>query len=230
MTREMVKWLVILNSFFVTQLSAQTKEMTVIVDTLVFQFGQDYKLKLRVGNQGFLNSGEDFDSTQFLTFKTFPNYTNKIKLDHDSSIIEIPIDKNGSHIKLKNFYKLQLDTLTISKLTIFEIKEADSTLTATYFYKKINGQLAEKPYKTKFDKSGNFYMTPQENLSLVINGVEYKTGLTIASTETEVMHGHDYKPRQYLDKNGNYKKRLTYIHIDQRKYSYFWIGEIEFKE
>jgi hypothetical protein len=226
----MVKWLVILTSFFVTQLSAQTKELTIIIDTLIFQFGQEDKLKLRVGKQGFLNYGEDFDSTQFLTFKTFPNYTNKIKLDHDSSIIEIPIDKNGSHIKLKNFYKVQQDTLIISKLTIFETKAADSTFTATYFYKKINGQLAEKPYKAKFEKSGNYYIPPRENISLVINGVEYKSRLTIASTDMEVMHGHGYKPRKFLDKNGDYKKRLTYIYIDQRKYLYFWTGEMEFKE
>lgn len=226
----MVKWLAIFTFFFVTQLNAQTKELTIIIDTLVFKFGQEDKLNLRVGKQGFLNFGEDFDSTQFLTLKTFPNYTNKIKLDHDSSTIEIPIDKNGSHIKLKNFYRIKQDTLTITKLTIFETKAADSTFIVTYFYKKINGQLAEKPYKTKFDKSGNYYIPPPEKISLVINGVEYKSRLTIASTDTEVIQGHGYKPRKYLDKNGDYKKRLTYIYIDQRKYVYFWIGEMEFKE
>lgn len=226
----MVKWLVILTLFFLTQLNAQTKELTIIIDTLAFQLGQEDKLKLRVGNQGFLNFGDDFDSIQFLTFKTFPNYSNKVKLDHDSSTIEIPIDKNGSHIKLKKFYRIQQDTLTISKLTIFETKAADSTFTATYFYKKINGQLADKPYKVKFEKSGNYYIPPPKKISLEINGIEYNSGLTITRTETEVMHGHGYKPRKYLDKKGEYKKRLTYIYIDQRKYVYFWTGEIEFKE
>lgn len=226
----MVKWLVILTLLFVTQLSAQTKELTIIIDTLVFQFGQEDKLKLRVGKQGFLNFGEDFDSTQILTFKTFPNYTNKIKLDHDSSTIEIPIDKNGSHIKLKKFYRVHQDTLKITKLTIFETKAADSTFTATFVYKKINGQLADKPYKVKFEKAGNYYIPPPEKISLEINGIEYNSRLAITSTDAEVMHGHGYKPRKHLNKKGDYKKRLTYIYIDQRKYVYFWTGEIEFKE
>jgi hypothetical protein len=226
----MLKWLVILISLFVTQLSAQTKELTIIIDTLIFQLEPKDKLSLRVGNQGLLNLGEDFDTTQSLTLRTFPNYVNRIKLDHDSSTIEIPIDKNGSYIKLKNFYKIQQDTLTIAKLTIYETQAADSTFTATYFYKQRNGRLANKPYTVKFDTSGKHWILPPEEISLKINGIEYNSRLTIVNAGTEVMLGHGYKPRRNSDKNRNHEKRLIYFHIDQRKYVHFWTGEMEFKE
>jgi hypothetical protein len=223
----MIKWLVILTSLWLTELNAQTNTLVLKIDTLIFQMGQEEKIQLKVGNQGFLNMGENFDSTQVLSPTTYPNYTSKIELKNDSSILEIPIDKNGSHIKLKNVYNYDKDTLTINKLTIFVTKPADSTITVIYYTRKINGVLADRPYKIKVKKSGSYFIPPPSKLEMIIDGVVYKSILSLTSERHLVSHGHGYKPRKYMKKNGEDKKRITYIFVDKGTYKYYWIGEMK---
>jgi len=223
----MIKWLVILTSLWLTELNAQTKTLVLKIDTLIFQMGQEEKILLKVGNQGFFNMGEDFDSTQVLSLIDYPNFTSKIVLRNDSSIIEIPIDKNGSHIKLRNAYNYSKDTLTINKLTIFETKPADSTITVIYYTRKIKGVLADKPYKIKVKKSGSYYIPPPSTIEIMLDGMVYKSILSLTRERNLVSHGHGYKPRKYMKKNGEDKKRITYIFVDNGTYKYYWIGEMK---
>jgi hypothetical protein len=222
----MIKWLVILILFGVTELNAQTKTLILNIDTLVFQIGQEDKIQLRVGDGSFFNFTEDFDSTQVISLNNYPNFTSKILLKNDSSIIEIPIDKNGSHIKLKNAYNYNKDTLTINKLTIFETKPADSTITVVLYTRIINGVLADKPYKVKVNKSGSYFIPPPSTIEIMIDGMVYKSILSLTSERLLVSHGHGYKPRRYK-KNGDDKKRVTYICVDEGRYKYYWTGEMK---
>lgn len=223
----MTKWLLILTSLWLTELNAQTKTLVLKIDTLIFQMGQEEKIKLRVGDGSFFNFTKYFDSTQVISFDDYPNFTNKIELENDSSVIEIPIDKNGSHIKLRNAYNYNKDTMTINKLTIYETKPADSIITVILHTRRINGILENKPYKVKVRKSGSNFIPPPSTIEILIDGVVYKTTLSLTRERHLVSHGHGHKPRNYMNKNGEYKKRITHIYVDKGTYKYFWIGEMK---
>lgn len=226
----MNKWILIIGLFIASGLNAQTRELMFVIDTLVFHSEQQDTIYLRVRNQGASKWEEDVETMQVVKAHAYPNFIHPVRLKHDSVIIELPIDNNYGFIELKNCYKLIKDTLKISKLEIFETKPADSTFTIMYFWKKLDGQLAKSPYKVKVKKKGTDLIAPADTISVKINGINYRTKMTISREEVKVVRGHRYKPKKYLTKEGDYKKRLTYIHFDQRLYAYYWRGKIHFQE
>lgn len=226
----MAKWLTILTLFFVVDLQAQTKKLYFQIDTLkcTDQVETLLNFRITIGKQGFLNMGDNFDTTRILIFNNFPNYSNTIKLESDSSTIEIPIDLNGSYITLKNAYFQSSDTLIIDHLQIYSTKPLDTTYTITEYYNKINGQLDKKPYKFKKEFETNKVKSPPLSIQLIINGRIHKVNLILTKQKgSEITHGHGYKQRKYLDKNGEYKKRLTYFYINSKTIKYIWTGEID---
>lgn len=225
----MTKWIAILTLFFVVDLQAQTKTLYFQIDTLKYtdQVETILNFRLTVGKQGFLNMGDNFDTTKTLTFKNFPNYSNALKLNSDSSTIEIPIDLNGSYITLKNAYFQSPDSLIIDHWQLYSTQPMDTTYTIIEYYKKINGQLDKKPYKLKKKFESSKAKSPPLTIQLRINGITHNVNLTLTKQQgIEITHGHGYKPRKYLDKNGEYKKRLTYFYVNSETIKYIWTGEI----
>lgn len=226
----MTKWIFILTFSIAVNLQAQTKKFYVQIDTLKFadKVATILNFKLTVGKQGFLNLGENFDTTQSFYFNKYPNYINTIKLDSDSSTIEIPIDLNGSYITIKNAYFQSSDTLIIDHWQLYSTQPLDTTYTIIEYYKKINGQLDKSPYKLKRKFKSSKPKNPPLTMQLRINGRIYNVNLTLTKQQgIEITHGHVYKPRKHLDKNGEYKKRLTYFYVNSETIKYIWTGEID---
>jgi hypothetical protein len=223
----MTKWITILTLFFVVDLQAQTKKLYFKIDTLKYADYIETILNFRpyIHNQSFLFSDDDYATSRILTFKKFPNYSVAIKLESDSSTIEIPIDFSGSSIILKNVYDLNSDTLTIDLWKIYASRPIDTTYTIIEYYKKINGQLDEKPYKQKRKVKVNKAKNPPLTITLTINGKLYNVNLTLKKEPDTILHGHGYKPRKHLDKNGDFKKRLTYFYVNSLSKKYIWKGE-----
>ena len=213
-----------------TDLKAQPRTFLFQIDTLKYadKIESILNFKISVGNQGFLNLGNNFDSTQVLTFKNFPNFKNTIKLDTNSSTIKIPIDLNGSYITLRNAYFLSSETLTVDLWTLYTTRPIDTTYTIIEYYKEINGQLDKKPYKLKKKIEISKAKNPPETIQLIINGIFYNVNLTLSKEPgIKISHGHGYKPRNHFDKNGDYKKRLTYFYVNSETLKYIWTGEID---
>ena len=135
----MRNYIILLIWFYSSELSAQSKTIFFQIDSLkAFDQGESaYNFKIRVGNQGFANLGENFDSTRSIS-KSIPNFTNVIELENDSSTIEIPIDLNGSFITLKNLRSLNADTITIENWEIYNTQTLDTVYTIIEYYKKQN--------------------------------------------------------------------------------------------
>lgn len=214
--------------FSLTNLDAQTKRIYFQIDTLTSNTkGEDlFDFGIKVGNEGLLNLGVYFDSTAKLQPNQFPNFTNPIQLAYDSSTIEVPINLTGSHITIKNAHKLKSDSLIIDHWQIFPPQPIDTAYTIFVYYKKINGELADKPYKVKVKSKIKKVKSLPARLRIRINGIFYYADLKRGS-ETVITHGHGYKPRNYLKRNGDYKKRLTYIYTDGRSKTTIWTGEID---
>lgn len=208
----------------------QSKSLVLIIDTLEFQ---DYKvefLRVNVRNNGPSSWEEEVDSTKMQYSSTFPNLTVSLDLKNDRSLIEIPLDKNGSYLKVFNAYSLKKDTLTINKLIIFTTAPADSTISIIAYTHKKRGELAECAYKVKIKKRGTpAELAPPNCIPITFNNIAYQTFLTTESVNTRVLHGHGSKPRNSTRKNGSEKAKVKVINIDERTFSYPWIGQIKLK-
>lgn len=224
----MKAWIAILTFFILIDMEAQPKRIYFQIDTItsnlkvedLFYFG------ITVGKEGFLNLGVSFDSTAALKLNQFPNFSNPIQLAHDSSTIEIPINLTGSHIVLKNAYKIKSDSLIIDHWQVYPPQPIDTFHTILVYFKKINGELAEKPYKAKIISKVRKVKSLPARLRIRINGIFYIADLKRGS-ETVITHGHGYKPRKYLKRNGDYKRRLKYIYSDSRSKTTIWTGKID---
>ena len=221
----MIKYLIIFFLFGFPKFYAQPKSIVVVIDTLIFQCEADNFIKLRVSENELIKI--DFDSLQQISLTEYPNFSCNIILNNSGSVIEIPVDKNGSHLKLTNVYNFTKDTLTINKLTIFDTKLADSTFTSVIYTKKINGILAEKPYKIKVKKSGTSFLSPPQMLEFNVDGKQIDAAFRLTSERNLVFHGHGHKPKKIVKKSGKDKKRIKYIFIDKGTYKYYWISDVK---
>ena len=169
-----------------------------------------------------------YDSTQNLTLNQYPNYTSTLLLENDSSIIELPIDLNGSTISIADAYNLQSDTLRISKLILYKTQNSDTTFTLTEYYKVINGKLNEEPFRLKRKTESKREIAPPMEIELAIDQNLYKTTIIQKTcVGMDILHGHGYRPRNYIDKEGNYKKRVTYIYSNSKTIKYNWKGQLK---
>lgn len=228
----MIRYLIVYIVFLGTEIKAQTKKIFFKIDSLNYddRINQLHIFRLTVGNQGFLNLGDNFDSTKVVSFINFPNYKNLLELENESSTIQIPIDLNGSKIILKNAYFLNTDTLSIDQWTIYKTQALDTSYTIIEYCKMLNGKLADTNYKLKKIKNITKAKSPPLTIRLLINGKIHDVKLTLnKSPDLMIMHGHGYKPRNCYKKNGDYKKRVTKFHINESTYRYSWLGEIDLK-
>ncbi len=216
--------------FIAIHLTAQKRIIVIQIDT-VKSFNQDVtKLKTQVTNQGFLNLSEEFDSSQTFNLNKFPNYLNTITIKSDSSNLQLSIG-NGNYIEIINLYSSKEDTLRINKFEQYPIHTVDTTVTIIEYYKMKKGKLNKTPFKTKkqnqFDNSKE--VNPPNQITLDINGKNYLVNLFKSDSlgTTKVTHGHGYKPRKYLDKKDEYKRKLTYIYINSEVNKSIWKGIIE---
>lgn len=124
-------------------LTAQEKHLFLQIDTLEYydKLETILNFKINIGNQGFLNYGDIVDSNYVLSFNTTPNYTASFSLKNENSIIEIPIDSNGSEIHIYNSYNLKSDTIRINRLSLYETQTNDTTYTIIEHYKVTNGRI-----------------------------------------------------------------------------------------
>ena len=224
-------WLVI---FLITtlgyDLAAQPKTIHLRIDTIDYYDKVETisKFVVFISNKGSSRLANRLDSMQKLTLNPYPNYTSTLLLENDSSMIELPIDLNGSTISIADAYNLQSDTLRISKLILYKTQNSDTTFTLTEYYKVINGKLNEKPFRLKRKVESKKEIAPPMEIELAINQNLYKTTI-IQKTRVgmDILHGHEYRPRNYMDKEGYYKKRVTYIYSNSKTNKYNWKGQLK---
>lgn len=225
MTKYILFYLLLFISFHLT---AQHRTFVIQIDTIEPFNKEITELGTRVTNQGFLNFGEDFDSTQTFDLNNFPNYLNTITVQTDSSNLQLSIG-NGSYLEFANLFNLKSDTLRLSKFGQYFTKTIDTTYTIIEYYKMINGNLDKKPFKIKKKKSFSKEkeIKPPKIIIININGKDYEINMfKTSSLGYEVTQAHGYKPRKHLDKNGDYKKRLTYFYINIETDNLIWKGII----
>jgi hypothetical protein len=226
----MRKILIIIIIILSSKLYAQSKFIVVKIDTL--NYSNSYEtlsnFKLRVGNQGFLNLGDKFDTTAYISLKKYPNFKNKLVLDNKSSTIEIPIDFNGSYITIKNAYFLNADTLTINNWYIYDTKTLDSTVTFKSYYRIRKGKLVENPIKVKREMNVSKIKEPPTSVTININDIENEVKIKLNEIpEKLISNGHGYSRNKPYNKNSEYKKRLKYFHVYTIRKRYIWVGAIE---
>lgn len=185
--------------------------------------------KMLVGNQGFLNFGDAYDSTANFSFHQYPNYSNVLIIDSEQSEIHIPLDLDGSIIRLKGVYPM--DSLQINQITIYKTQSPDTSFTVISKYKKINGKLQEKPFSIKKSLSTKKLKSPPQKIHCTINGTEYCCPLLLKRSPGKLItHGHGNKPKNMFKKDGGYKKKITHIYIDRETIRYYWEGVIDLQE
>src|SRR5690349_11067776 len=83
-----------------SDLTAQPRKIFLQIDTIDYYDKHELigGFKVKVGGQGIFPFGVNFDSTQSLDISGYPNYSNNIILESDSSTIRLPVDLNGSYI------------------------------------------------------------------------------------------------------------------------------------
>jgi hypothetical protein len=208
-------------------LTAQTKKITLQIDTL-----DDYdRFQTLMNFKPWIGKEEvTIDTAKTIELHSFPNFIGTYLLENDSSEINIPVDLNGSYISLTGIYSLFSDTLRVNSLRVFKTKMLDTTFTIIEYYRKINGELEEKPYKLKKQLDVSTEKNPPKKIDLIVNGNKYILDLNRwKSPRIELFSGHGYRPRKYIDKNGDYKKKLTRLHVYSEKRSYYWTGQIRIK-
>ncbi len=221
--------LLILPSLIADSASSQSRELIVIIDTISTSFKTLIGPELQVLSDENMWIKNDIASYQTLSINGNLSCKYKISLNSENDMLAVPIDRNGSHIMIKNLFSQKKDTIQISKLEILQTIVPDSTFTTTTFTKVINGSLADTPYMVDVQESGTAYLPPPHFIYLIVNGAEYEVPMKLKSSQSEVKSGHAYKPRRHLNKKGNYKKNVTYIYFNEIKYRYYWEGEILFK-
>jgi hypothetical protein len=101
--------------------------------------------------------------------------TCKIIILDDSTTIQISLDEKGGYLELSNLFKLNSDTLRISKYIVFDRPYPDTNWTTTsYWYEEANtlGENFKNTRKFSIDKVKAKYLTPLET-KYVINGETY---------------------------------------------------------
>lgn len=210
-------------------LTAQEKHLFLQIDTLEYydKLETILNFKINIGNQGFLNYGDIVDSNYVLSFNTTPNYTASFSLKNENSIIEIPIDSNGSEIHIYNSYKLKSDTIRINRLSLYETQTNDTTYTIIEHYKVTNGQLNDRPYKVKKNFSTKKEISPPNEIEIILNDKKYMVALNKNKEKgIEFKSGHRYNKKNHLDRGGELKKRLKYFYIKVETIRYNWFGLI----
>jgi len=131
-----------------------------------------------------------------------------------------------------NLYNINTDTLRINSLIIFDTKPIDSTFTHSYYYKKIDQEIAKKRYREKSTKEGSNFapIPPPQLIEMIINGEKYETTLKLEKSGLLIVEtGTGYSKRNPFDKNGDFKRNLKYFTYEQIKVQYIWNGIINLK-
>ena len=210
---------------------AQERSVVLIIDTIIAhnQSIPLHMLEVEICDQDRKTPFfcQNFDSTAHLDLYSYPNYINTLFLQTDTSKIKLPIDDEGSFVLLQA--PENLDTIHINQLNLYNTKPPNTTYMVISKYKKINGELSDnqKPYRIKKRRKIAKTTTPPEVIIFNINGLDYSCHLQLKKQDGfSIMHGHGYRPRKYLDKNGVYKRKVTYFHVNERTIQFYWIGGV----
>jgi len=112
---------------------AQDRQILLIIDTV---YNAADSINVRVTWPDI-----DFDDLQnenrrLTVNKTYPNVMGFIGAITRNSTIELPLDKSGGSIAIKNVYKSQLDTIHLSRLTISTSCFPDSSHLVKFWYRR----------------------------------------------------------------------------------------------
>jgi hypothetical protein len=207
---------------------AKTQERTIFlrIDTIELHSENDITNYKKCG----LLFGMEYDYMDrhyHLSFSRSPAYANEIVVYGENTKLFLPIDCNNGYVSISNIYKLSSDTLRIKKLELFHTQTLDTIYNTIATYRQKNGELQSPPIRVKRRNIITKPISPPNPLVLLINEQEYKVESYLKyDGALDISDGHKRKPNNYLDKNGNYKKRIKYIHISSNRISTYWFGEI----
>ncbi|WP_052600080.1 hypothetical protein [Aureispira sp. CCB-QB1] len=209
---------------------AQSKDIVLIIDTIVFQNSNPgLSFIINIKNQGFGGFGERIE--EYVLAERRPMYYSRLKIESDSAEIEIPLNKDGSFISLKNSFYFEEDTIHIKKFIQRNSCVNDTTYMKKKYYKSINGVSDEKYYrlerKVLIDKKKRCKPPKKDSLFLTINQIKYEVKLNlIKDSLPQIISGHGYKPKKYRKTK---KGKGIYFHYHKSTLSYYEHGKIVLK-
>ncbi|MFA9214075.1 MAG: hypothetical protein ACEQSR_09570 [Candidatus Methylacidiphilales bacterium] len=160
----------IIQSIFVNYSIAQTRNIILHIDTVDYNGYQEFYIK----TQG-QNKLRPFIINSDLCLVNDIGLTCKLAIINDTSTIRISIDKKGGFLEIFNSYQLISDTLSISKIFVFDKPYLDTNwITTNYFYiqKDTLAQNFKTTRKYKIDRISKKNAKPIST-SYLINGRKY---------------------------------------------------------
>lgn len=219
--------ILILLCFYNTTIKAQEKHIFLQIDTVkLHEKKESYKNKpcqIRFGMEY-----DYMDKHYYLSYFRTPAYTNEIVVYGNTTKLFLPIDCNQGYISISNIYSIYSDTLKIKKLELFSTETLDTITNTISKYKLTNGKLESYPKNIKKKVTINEPISPPNPIKLIINEEEYYVDIFLIDDGVMIVsNGHTKKPKNHLNKKGNYKKRTKHINFSiDRKYTY-WFGELK---
>lgn len=223
----MTKWFLLLFLFSSFCLSAQSKKIVVVVDTVSFEKDDLPDIRFRVwGDFNPFDKGSDNMPYSL----RYPNYTSTCLLENDSSVISIPVDDNGAIVKLQGAYTMNIDTIKINHLKIRNARALDSTFSHTFYYKVRNGVRDTIPYKTIHSVKIQKEKHPTKQVSLTVNGRNYTCELSRRlNPSPEIINGHGHIGRPYR-RDGSKRSRYKKFDYFAQRYAYPRLGYVRLSE
>lgn len=137
-------------SIFVNYSIAQSRNIILHIDTVDYNGYQEFYIK----TQGQKELRPYMLKNDFCIYDDY-GLTCKLNIQNDTSTLQISIDKKGGFLEISNIYQLISDTLSISKVFVFDKPYPDTNWTTiSYFY--IQKDTLAKNFKTtkkyKIDK------------------------------------------------------------------------------
>lgn len=211
----------ILFVFISVEIFSQTKEITIIIDTIDLKdvleeqfifFNVRQINKEKPENIGYGDIIYPSNSNLYLS------YNKKINIENDSSSIIVSVDNNGSYIQFINLLELKSNNIHINKIVLLKNISID-TSEITYLYYKVKGdKVSENHYKEKsfrIVKNNNDYIKTNE---LIINNISYALEFFIDYSNPTfcIEHSSGFKYNNLLKKEN--KKRRICIFNDKTTY------------
>ena len=211
---------------------AQDRQMFLVIDT-VYNVTDSIVVRVNWPEMDF----DDLQNEERSLFvrKEYPNVIGPIGRVTRNSTIELPLDKSGGFVALKNVYSCKSDTIHLKRLTVYTSCFPDSVYVSKAWYRKFppgTGKELELLYLEETDKAS----TPQKcssnyplNERIIANGAEVITAITKTKDRSGYIssgHGYAYRTRKVLRRESR-GKWVKYFHFEKRVTHFNLYAEID---
>lgn len=189
---------------------AQDKKIVLQIDTLLLNGYNNFSISIT--GQGFANIIDEIDDSVYIKNDFgYPNFICPLTFQTDSSNLQISIDNQGGYLLITDIYQSKCDTLSISKLTVFDNCHRDTIYTRISYYLRKNDVVSDNSFKTKYLKTiekEKCKNKPPYKIYYIINNQHYFVSLQKqkdTGLATKLFQGN--KPKRYLKKQNKYRRQ-----------------------